>query len=140
VNEGGTRRPFVYLHGDFTGGGFYSQTFARALGADQPTFIVHPHGMVDAAIPDTIEAMARERLEALLAVQPVGPYLLGGHCAGGLVAFEMARQFEARGESVLSVVLIEAVAPDPGKERDDDAGGYVKIDGVGPAQVLAPRA
>lgn len=139
VNEGGTRRPFVYLHGDFTGGGFYSQTFARALGADQPTFIVHPHGMVDAAIPDTIEAMARERLEALLAVQPVGPYLLGGHCAGGLVAFEMARQLEARGESVLSVVLIEAVAPDPGKERDDDAGGYVKIDGDGRAQVLEPR-
>jgi hypothetical protein len=51
MNAQGSRPPFVYLHGDFMGGGFYSRTMATALGADQPTLIVHPHGLVEDAIP-----------------------------------------------------------------------------------------
>jgi len=139
VNETGSLPPFTYLHGDFTGGGFYSQTFARALGDEQPTFIVHPHGLAEPAIPESIEAMAHERLTALREVQPTGPYLLGGHCAGGLVAFEMARQLEAQGECVPAVVLVETVAPQPGVSEDDGKGAYFKFDGDGRARAVEPR-
>ena len=104
----------MFLHGDFQAGGFYSRALARALGPDQPTLIVHPHGLVGDAIPETIEAMAADRLRALQAIRPVGPYVIGGHCNGALVAFEMARQLISRGESVPAVVLIEARAPAPG--------------------------
>lgn len=139
VNEGGSLPPFTYLHGDFTGGGFYSQTFARALGPEQPTFIVHPHGLAEPAIPESIEAMAKERLAALRAVQPTGPYLLGGHCAGGLVAFEMARQLEAEGECVPAVVLVETAAPRPGAPEGDGKGAYFKFDADGQAKAVEPR-
>ncbi|MBK6394565.1 MAG: AMP-binding protein [Betaproteobacteria bacterium] len=110
INAQGTRPPFVFLHGDFQAGGFYSRALARALGPDQPTLIVHPHGLVGDAIPESIEAMAADRLRALQAIRPVGPYVIGGHCNGALVAFEMARQLISRGESVPAVVLIEARA------------------------------
>ena len=137
VNETGTRTPFVYLHGDFGGGGFYSRTIARALGPDQPTLIVHPHGLVEDTIPPTIEAMARDRLEAIRAVLPKGPYLIGGHCNGALVAYEMARQLADAGEQVPVVVLIEAHAPE-GSE-DDDGGQYIHMSRGGGRQVLQPR-
>ncbi|HET9338033.1 MAG TPA: amino acid adenylation domain-containing protein [Casimicrobiaceae bacterium] len=139
VNTGGSRPPFVYLHGDFSGGGFYSRTIAHALGPDQPTLIVHPHGLTEDTIPATIEEMAADRLRAVRAVQPRGPYLVGGHCNGALVAFEMARQLAAAGESVPAVVLIEADAPSETPDDDARPGSYVKFNAPGGPRVLAVR-
>ena len=110
-NPGGSRPPLFFLHGDFSGGGFYCRALAHALGSDQPFYAVHPHGLLDTALPDSIEAMAADRLVALRATRPRGPYLLGGHCNGALVALEMARRLSADGEDVRAVVLLDAVAP-----------------------------
>ncbi|CAG0974790.1 enterobactin synthetase component F [Burkholderiales bacterium] len=138
VNGRGSRPPFVFLHGDFQAGGFYSLALARALGPDQPTLIVHPHGLTGDAVPETIEAMAADRIRALRTFRPAGPYVIGGHCNGALVAFEMARQLVAAGDAVPAVVLIESRAPAPGAEPS--AGGtYVKFDAAGRAHVLASR-
>jgi amino acid adenylation domain-containing protein len=111
LNGAGTRPPFFFLHGDFTGGGFFSRALADALGPNQPFYAVHPHGLVDSEMPDSIEAMAADRLAVLRATRPRGPYLLGGHCNGGLVALEMARLLTERGEVVPLVVLLDATAP-----------------------------
>ena len=77
----------------------------------------------------TIEAMAADRLRALRAIRPRGPYVIGGHCNGALVAFEMARQLVAAGEAVPAVVLIESRAPAAGAGgRRTTRGVYVKFD------------
>jgi len=52
-----------------------------------------------------------ERLPAVRAARPHGPYMLGGHCAGGMVALEIARQLLRDGEEVHCVVMIDTVAP-----------------------------
>jgi thioesterase domain-containing protein len=140
LNGSGTLPPFVFLHGDFTAGGFYSRALARALGAQQPTLIVHPHGLVDLAIPDTIEAMAADRIRALRALRPRGPYVIGGHCNGAFVAFEMARQLLDAGEQVPAIVLIEARAPRGGGVTG--SGGedlYVQFDASGSVRTMAAR-
>src|SRR5262249_10804324 len=62
-------------------------------------------------VPDSIEAMARERLAALREARPHGPYFLAGHCNGALVAVEMARQLLAENEEVPLVVVMDAVVP-----------------------------
>ncbi|MEP7181429.1 MAG: amino acid adenylation domain-containing protein [Betaproteobacteria bacterium] len=111
LNAGGTRPPLFFLHGDFTGGGFYSHGLARALGPDQPFYVVHPHGLDGSPVPDSIEAMAQDRLAALRRIRPHGPYCLAGHCNGALVALEMARRLQATGEQVPVVVLMDAAAP-----------------------------
>ena len=41
-----------------------------------------------------------------------GPYRIGGYSFGGLVAYEMAQQLEAQGESVALLALFDAY---PGK-------------------------
>lgn len=108
VQPRGSRPPFFYLHGDFQGGGMYCLNLARHLGNEQPFYAIEPHGLENQQIPATIEEMAEDHVKTLRAFQPRGPYQLGGHCNGGLLAFEMARQLEAQGERVNLLVLIAA--------------------------------
>ncbi len=57
----------------------------------------------------SIEELATHYIAAMRRVQPHGPYFLGGWSYGGVVAFEMARQLEAEGERVDSLILFDAV-------------------------------
>jgi hypothetical protein len=51
--------------------------------------------------------MATTYVESMRAVQPEGPYILGGFCGGALIALEMARQLQMAGQEVKMLVLIE---------------------------------
>ncbi|HYU30619.1 MAG TPA: amino acid adenylation domain-containing protein, partial [Thermoanaerobaculia bacterium] len=104
-----------------------------AAGSGRPLFLVHPVGgevlsnvhlarrlarpVYGLQVPDeeeprrTVEEMAAAYVHALREIQPSGPYTLGGWSMGGVVAFEMARQLESRGEAVDAVVLIDSFAP-----------------------------
>ena len=53
--------------------------------------------------------MAAEHIKAMRAIQPEGPYLLGGWCNGGLVAYEIARQLHAEGQTLDLLVLMDAM-------------------------------
>jgi amino acid adenylation domain-containing protein len=103
------RRRLFFLNGDLGAAGFYL-ALARELGAEQPFFVLQPHGLLGWQVPASIEAMAADDLRILRSFQPEGPYLLAGHCVGGLIAFEMARRLVLQGQAVDGVVVI---APPP---------------------------
>jgi aspartate racemase len=123
VQAGGTRPPFFFLHGDWTGGAFYCYALARACGADQPFYVLEPYVFSDTEPMPAMADVAAAHLRALRSVQPQGPYRLGGFCNGGLLAYEMARQLERQGERVEFLGLVNPVSP---AQR-------------GPRQVLADR-
>jgi thioesterase domain-containing protein len=110
VQKGGARRPLFFLHGDFSGGGFYCVRLARHLGEEQPFYALSPHGLDGRESMPTIEAMAAAHLVTVRACQPEGPYRLGGYCNGGLVAYEMARLLHAQGQKVELVAIVHASA------------------------------
>ena len=58
-----------------------------------------------------IPEMAADYVRRIRNAQPEGPYLLGGTCAGGLIAYEAALQLEATGQAVGFVALLDSVAP-----------------------------
>jgi amino acid adenylation domain-containing protein len=115
VQADGSRRPFFFLHGEWSGGAFYSMQLARSLGQDQPFYLLEPYRFDGLRVPPTFEAIATAHIEALRSVQPEGPYLLGGWCNGGLMAYEMARQLHARGQTVDLLVLMDSDPPSPWK-------------------------
>jgi amino acid adenylation domain-containing protein len=69
----------------------------------------------DAVPDDNLPRMAARYVEALLEARPSGPYFLGGWSLGGVIAFEMARQLEARGYEVSLLALIDSSAPGPAR-------------------------
>jgi thioesterase domain-containing protein len=111
VQTGKTRRPFFYLPGDSPGSAFYCHPLARALGEDQPFYILEPYNFDGLPVPPSFEEMAAAHLKSMRAIQPEGPYLLGGWCNGGLVAYEMAQQLHAQGPTVELLVLMDSDPP-----------------------------
>src|SRR5262249_20877000 len=107
IHPSGSRPPFFFLHGDFNGGGFYWHRLARIVGPEQPFFALHPHGMDGGPVPLSIGAMVGQYLAMVRSLRPRGPYLLGGYCNGGLIAFEMARRLRAQGERVDLLFLVD---------------------------------
>ena len=55
--------------------------------------------------------MASHYVRELLAIQPSGPYRLGGYCLRGVIAFEMAQQLQAQGKQVDLVTMLETYNP-----------------------------
>jgi thioesterase domain-containing protein len=106
IQKGADRDPFYFFHGDILGAGFYSKRLATLLGNDQPFHISPPIELGENELPRIEELAARKR-RALQERQPHGPYFLGGFCVGAVVAYEVARQLEAAGEEVATVLLIE---------------------------------
>ncbi len=82
---------------------------ARHLGPDQPFYAFQSVGLDGRQAPlKSIPAMASHYLREMREVQPAGPYLLGGHSLGGMIAFEMACQLREHGEQVDLVALLDA--------------------------------
>ena len=112
VKASGSRRPFFYLHGAWDSDAFYCFHLARHLGPDQPFYTLAPYNFDGLQAVPTVEEMAAAHIQSLRTLQPEGPYLLGGFCNGGLVAYEMARQLHAEGQKVdLLVLIVPAYSP-----------------------------
>ena len=107
VQAGGSKRSFFYLHGDWESGAFYCFSLARDLGSDQPFYVLEPYRFDDLRVPPTFEAMAAAHIKSLRTIQPEGPYLLGGWCNAGLVAYEMARQLRVEGQTIDLLMLMD---------------------------------
>jgi amino acid adenylation domain-containing protein len=58
----------------------------------------------------SVEAMAKSYLTEMLEVAGDGPMIFVGWSFGGLVAFEAAQQFAARGGAVVALILLDTVA------------------------------
>jgi non-ribosomal peptide synthetase component F/thioesterase domain-containing protein/aryl carrier-like protein len=108
LNASGTRTPLIFLHSDLFADGLYCRRLAASLGPDQPIHSVAPHGTAGLPLFTSVGAMARDYLPRIRAVQPAGPYRIGGFCASAFVAYELARLLRAQGEAVERVVLINA--------------------------------
>lgn len=82
------------------------------LGEDQPLYGLQPQGIDDdGPVHHSIEEMAAHYISEMRTLQPHGPYLVGGHCSGAWVAFEMARQLEADGDDLDAVILVDQGPP-----------------------------
>jgi amino acid adenylation domain-containing protein len=111
IQPNGDKKPFFFVHGA-AGGLLQFQKLAQYIGNDQPFYGLEAIGMDGKEpIPDTVEEMASHYLQEIRAFQPEGPYLLGGLCFGGKVAFEMAQRLQAQGQEVALLILFNTMAP-----------------------------
>ncbi|HEX6288076.1 MAG TPA: amino acid adenylation domain-containing protein, partial [Herpetosiphonaceae bacterium] len=135
IQPRGTRRPFFFVAP--LGGVVPSNVLsgmidlAPHLGADQPYYGLQLPGLAhdlmehldisksfgaaqleslaEQFVPDrsAIEDGAARCVEAIRAVQPHGPYLIGGLCTGSTIAFEIACQLQRQEQHVALLALVD---------------------------------
>ncbi|MFH8370222.1 amino acid adenylation domain-containing protein [Streptomyces sp. NPDC018031] len=122
-------------------------TYARLLphlSADIPVYGLQSHAL---ARPDelrgSIEEVARDCVEAMLRVQPEGPYHLLGHSFGGMVAHAMAAELARRGGRVEVIFSLDSEPARPATAEElavlRDTGrmyaGILAVLGVDPEDI-----
>ena len=112
----GSKNVFLIYDGD--GETLLYMNIASRLPAEFAVFGIEPLQLPGIPLAHTrIEDMASYCIGVMRQKQPQGPYILGGMCAGGVIAYEMARQLEVRGEKVERVILLDAALPGTPKRQ-----------------------
>jgi amino acid adenylation domain-containing protein len=125
INSSGDKIPFFCMHG---AGGNISPYFnlSRRLGEDYPFYALEDTLEQDKSEIISVEETATRYLQEIRKIQPNGPYLLGGHCYGGVLAFEIAQQLQKQGEKVGLLVVIDAILPEiPIESTDSDDAKFL---------------
>jgi amino acid adenylation domain-containing protein len=100
--------PLLWLDGGPT-----FMALAQAMGTDRP-FLGLPLGpILERSLQPgmTFEQMASAIVAVIRESRPKGPYLIGGWCTNGIMAFEVARQLRAAGEDVPLLALGHTMNP-----------------------------
>lgn len=108
IRPGGHKEPIFLIH-DADGETILYLNLARRLDPDRPVYGIRPYGTAEFPILHTrISEMVSHYVAKIRSLQPHGPYFVGGLCAGGAIAFEIACHLQALGEPVPLVALIDA--------------------------------
>lgn len=109
IQPSGSRPPLFCFHG--AGGNVLNyQKLSQHLGDNQPLYGLQSQGLDGNSSPlTTIEEMAALYVKHIRRVQSSGPYFLGGYCMGGTVAYEVAQQLHASGETVALLALLDTM-------------------------------
>ncbi|MEQ6492221.1 cytochrome P450 [Pseudomonas aeruginosa] len=88
----------------------YLAPLDAAMAASRPLVALRSPGLDGDEPPlGSVEEQATRFIQVIKVIQPEGPYLLAGHSYGGIVAYEMAQQLSARGESIGALLLIDTL-------------------------------
>jgi thioesterase domain-containing protein len=123
----GEALPSFWVHpGD--GNIFCYYELFRQLGTKQPLYGLQAFGLDPDTSPLThVEEMATKYIDVLRSVYPDGPYLLGGFCTGGIIAYEMAQQIQCQGEEVPLLILLDTQPPHLYSPFEDDIQSFIEF-------------
>jgi len=108
IKPQGSKRPFFYVH-PRSGTVMLTGNLALYIDSERPFYGIQSVGLDEKQEPMTrIEDMAAYYIKEIQTIQPQGPYLIGGRCLGGKIAFEMAQQLLLQNQQVLLLAMVDS--------------------------------
>ena len=100
-----TRNAIFWVH-------YLGANLAKAMGDDQPLFNVSLNWEDLESLRDapSLQNIAACLVGKILAMRSTDPYVIGGYCLGGIVAYEIASQMRALGHEVPLLFLVDTPA------------------------------
>ena len=119
------RLPLFCIHGA-DGNVVAFKPLVDRLAETNPIYGLEARG-ADGILPthETIEEMATSYIDAILSVEPNGPYCLLGYSGGGVIGFEIAQQLEKAGKRVAMLAMVDSLAPDHAPTAFERARHYL---------------
>lgn len=121
VQTSGSKPPLFFVHGRRGIAISVGSRFAGMLGPDQPFYVINANGM-DGRQPiiEHVPKMVAAYLREIRGARAKGAVRIGGMCAGGLVAIEIARALQGEGRQTGPVILVDPPVIPIGYERRKD--------------------
>jgi enterobactin synthetase component F len=116
--------PFFCVHG-IGGDVLHLHRLAVHMGAKRPVFGLRRRPKDPPGEP--ITATAARYVAAILDQQPSGPFYLGGHSFGAMIAYEMALQLSAQGHEVGLLAIIDQHWPGQRRALVTTVPGFYRI-------------
>jgi amino acid adenylation domain-containing protein len=115
----GTGTSIFWIH-------YLNQNLVREIKDDHPFFVVSltAEDTMTAGDAPNLESLAALHMRKILATQAEGPYVIGGQCVGGVLAYEVAKQLSAAGKEVPLLVLLDVPNPSHAGSRKNGATWY----------------
>jgi acyl-CoA synthetase (AMP-forming)/AMP-acid ligase II/acyl carrier protein len=109
LNPDGRRQPVFWCN---NAPGKELAGVAAHLSAEQPFYSLYSGVKLFARTDETVAKLARFSADKIIALQPEGPYYLGGNCHGGRLAVAVAQELARRGHVVNKLMLLEYASPE----------------------------
>ena len=110
IKPEGNKMPLYMVHGAGLNVLLFN-TLAMGMSPDQPVYGLQAKGLNGVDEPlSSIEDIAAHYIDSILEQNPHGPYALAGYSFGGIIAYEMAKQFEALGKEVKMLAMFDTYA------------------------------
>ncbi|WP_170864231.1 non-ribosomal peptide synthetase [Fodinibius roseus] len=106
IQRGSVETPPLFMVHGGAGNVLMFKDLAKGLPPDQPVFAFQWSGWDGYKGEEDIVEMAKFYKKELREAWPQGPYRLGGHCIGGIIAIEIANLLKAEGAEVLDPILV----------------------------------
>jgi 3-oxoacyl-(acyl-carrier-protein) synthase/thioesterase domain-containing protein/acyl carrier protein len=123
LNQASQGRPVFWLHGGQGGVEVY-QEIAQKI--QRPFFGIQARGWMTNRSPlHGTQAMAAYYIHIMQSVQPQGPYDVGGYSMGGTLAYEITRQLQELGQTVSTIVMLDAIDPGELEKSHESQKGVI---------------
>jgi len=106
LKPNGSKIPLFIVHG----AGLNILSFLNLIEhfeEDQPVYGIQGTAKGTDEWYESIEEMAAHYIDAIIKINPNGPYALVGFSIGGIITFEMARQLNERGKKVSLIAVLD---------------------------------
>ncbi|BBB93450.1 MAG TPA: polyketide synthase [Methylomusa anaerophila] len=123
LNQSSQGRPVFWTHAGQGGVEVYQQIAQKI---QRPFFGIQARGwMTDRSPLHGLQAMAAYYIHIMQSVQPEGPYDVGGYSMGGTLAYEITRQLQELGQTVDTIVMLDAIDPAEMKKSYESQKGLI---------------
>ncbi len=113
LRSGGTKPPLFCIH-PAPGLGLSYAALLHHLDVTRPVYTLQARSFSDpAAAPDSLDAIARDYVVEIRAIQPHGPYHLLGWSSGASIAHEIAVLLQEAGDTVPLLVSLDGYPAGP---------------------------
>ncbi|MBD1911607.1 MULTISPECIES: non-ribosomal peptide synthetase [unclassified Leptolyngbya] len=108
LRPGTGQLPLFLIH-DADGETLVYRSLAQQLDPTIPVYALRPYSAAGFPLLHTrIGDMVNFYIEQIRQIQPEGPYFIGGLCAGGRLAFEVALQLQKQGQKTALLAIFDA--------------------------------
>lgn len=129
LRSGGSRLPIFCVH-PVGGLSWCYSGLLQHFGPDYPVYGIQARGLnAGGPLPRSIEEMASDYVDDIVAVQNAGPYRLAGWSLGGTIAHAVALELQKRGHGVEFLAMFDST-PYPVAEQEESEKTEVMLRGI----------